>query len=107
LDANNFSGAITMGEQAVQLAPHVGQYHATLGRAYDFSGFASQAEQEFHRALALDPDNSLARALLSFKHTGADLRIALTNYAQAFLSDPAIPLQLMRGGVDSDLQPRG
>lgn len=123
---NRLDQAIQAAQTAVRLAPEVGQYHAILGLAYQFSavndntnssersvgllpgrfsGLGAQAEREFRTALTLDPQNALALAQLAFKHSGADLRPALSSFTQSFLHDPAVARQLLRGGVGFELTP--
>jgi tetratricopeptide (TPR) repeat protein len=45
LYSNRLNAAIIAGQNAVRLAPEVGQYHALLGLAYDFRGLTSLAER--------------------------------------------------------------
>ena len=103
--SNRLNAAIEAGQTAVRLAPNVGQYHAILGLAYDFSRLDSQAEREFRTALTFEPQNALALAQLAYKHTGADLRPRANSFTQAFLFDPAVSRQLLRGGVNTELTP--
>jgi tetratricopeptide (TPR) repeat protein len=102
LDANKLGEAIVAAQEAVRRAPSVGQFHALLGRAYEFNNLTSQAEREYRLALSLDPQNALALAMLSLRHTGIDLRIGGAGFAQSFLVDPAISEQILRGGVDTE-----
>lgn len=105
LDNNRLSAAIAAGQKAVQLAPGVAAYHATLGLCYDFSGLGSQAEREFREALSLDPRNALARARLALR--SPDPKTLLNGVTQAFLFDPAVSSQLLRGGIDNEVEPSG
>ncbi|BCM88293.1 beta-barrel assembly-enhancing protease [Abditibacteriota bacterium] len=103
LDDNRLSEAIKTGQQAVELAPEVAQYHALLGRAYDFSRVSFQSEREYRTALSLDPENALARAMLALKAT--DPTTQVDTFSQAFLYDPSIGRQLLRGGIQSEVTP--
>jgi tetratricopeptide (TPR) repeat protein len=105
LDDNRLTAAMNTAQKAAQLAPSVAQYHAMLGLAYDFSGLSSQAERELRAALALDPQNALARALLALKSVGA--RTLLNTLTQAFMFDSTISTQLLRGGIDTEIVPGG
>ena len=133
LDANRLNEAIIAGQQAVRLAPEVGQYHAVLGLAYEFSRLSLQAEREFRQAIALDPRNALAHLVLGLKAAQADPREtrifpkqtqslgdllkqglqavssspAVSSIAQAFLYDPAISTQVLRGGIGSEVTLNG
>lgn len=124
IDNNRLDAAITAAEAAVRLAPNVGQYHATLGMAYEFSGMSSRAEREYRDALTREPQNALALARLAFLSSGAalqpsqslfleplrraggDLRPAEASLTQAFLFSPAIPKQLLKGGLNAELTPQ-
>lgn len=101
LDYNRLSEAMATALKAVQSAPQVAQYHAILGLCYDFSGLKSQAERQYREALSLDPQNSLARARLAL--IAFDPTTQVNSITQAFLFDPAISIQLMRGGVTTDV----
>ncbi|MBV9864353.1 MAG: tetratricopeptide repeat protein [Abitibacteriaceae bacterium] len=105
LDSNRLSSAIDAGQQAVRLAPQVAQYHAILGQAYDFSRLSSQSEREYRTAITLDPQNALARAMLGLKAT--DPATTVDTFSQAFLFDPAISTQVLRGGIGTELSPSG
>lgn len=115
LDANRLNESIIAARQAVQLAPDVGQYHAVLGLSYLYSGLRTQAEREFREALIRDPQNALALAQLAvrtadstsgFALPGASLRAAeAARSTQAFLLDPAVSRQLLRGGVNTEITP--
>lgn len=106
LDANQLQAAIVAGQQAVRLAPEVGQYHAMLGLAYAYGGLDAQAEREFRTALTFDPQNALALGQLARRARGADLRAAESaRSTQAFLFDPDIARQLLRGGIHNELTP--
>ncbi len=100
---NQLRAAIDAAQTAVRLAPRVGAYHATLGLAYDFSRFGSQAEREYRLALLDDPQNALALTRLAQKQAGTDLRPVASSFAQAFLNDPGIERRLLRGGVRAEL----
>ena len=50
-----------MAEKAIQLDPLLTEAHAALGWMYARSGDWTQAEQSFHRAIQIDPNESLAR----------------------------------------------
>ncbi|HEY0073064.1 MAG TPA: TonB-dependent receptor, partial [Abditibacteriaceae bacterium] len=102
---NQLTEAIAAGRRAVQLAPIVGAYHATLGLAYDFSRLEAQAEREYRTALTFDPQNALALAQLARKTAGTDLRPVANAFTQAFLHDPALARLLLRGGVNSEVTP--
>jgi Flp pilus assembly protein TadD len=102
---NQLTEAIVAGRRAVQLAPTIGAYHATLGLAYDFSRLEAQAEREYRTALAFDPQNALALAQLGRKSAGTDLRPIANSFTQAFLYDPALSRLLLRGGVDGEVTP--
>jgi curved DNA-binding protein CbpA len=52
-------------QAAVKLAPNNASYHVMLAVLYRDLGFAKRAASEGQRALALDPQNSQARQLLS------------------------------------------
>jgi tetratricopeptide (TPR) repeat protein len=101
LDDNQLNAALRAAQRAVFMAPQVGQYHALLGLVADFSGLVSYADREYRTAIALDPQNALARARLAFLDPTA--RIGLNTRTQAFLLDPAISRQLFRGGVDAEI----
>lgn len=103
LDNNRLSDALKAGQQAVELAPRVAQYHALLGRAYDFSRISFQSEREYRTALSLDPQNALARAMLALRAT--DPTTQVDSFSQAFLYDPAVGRQLLRGGIQSEVTP--
>jgi tetratricopeptide (TPR) repeat protein len=115
LDANRLNEAIVAGRQAVQLAPNIGQYHAILGLSYLYSGLRTQAEREFREALIRDPQNALALAQLAvrtadstsgFARSGAGLRAGeAARSTQAFLLDPAVSRQLLRGGINTEITP--
>lgn len=101
LDYNRLRDSIVAALKAVQRAPQIAQYHATLGLCYDFSGLKSQAERQYREALSLDPQNSLARARLAL--IAFDPTTQVNSITQAFLFDPAISTQLMKGGVTTDV----
>ncbi len=103
--SNRLSAAIEAGQTAVRLAPEVGQYHAILGLALDFGRLQAQAEREFRTALIYDPQNALAMAQLALRHAGTDLRPSVSSITQAFIHDPAIAQQLLRGGIKTELTP--
>lgn len=111
LDANQLSLAIEAGQKAVQLAPQIAQYHAILGQIYTFSRLDSQAERELRTALALDPQNAFALAQFSLKLVDGDPRTTARTRGigsrQAFLLDPAISDQLLRGGIDTEVRANG
>ncbi len=101
LDANRLSDAIHSAQDAVRLAPTVGQYHAILGLAYDFSNVSSQSEREYRTAIAYDPQNALARARIALRAN--DPGATIDTFTQAFLYDPAVSTQLLRGGISTEL----
>jgi tetratricopeptide (TPR) repeat protein len=103
LDDNQLSAAINSAQNAVRLAPDIGQYHALLGLAYDFSRVSFQSEREYRAALALDPQNALARAMLGLKAT--DPTTTVDTFSQAFLFDPTISRQILRGGINTEIGP--
>lgn len=103
LYSNQLSAATNAAQQAVQVAPEIGQFHSNLGLAYFFSGLTAQAEREFRTALTLDPQDSLARARLGLQAT--DLSTQENSLTQAFLIDPAVTSQLLRGGIDTEMTP--
>lgn len=105
LYSNRLNEAVAAGSAAVSLAPHVGQYHAILGLAYEYGSLPSQAEREFRTALTLDPQNALALTQLAYRHTGNDLRPAAAGFAQGFLLDPGVGRQLLRGGTNLETTP--
>ncbi|HEX8833637.1 MAG TPA: tetratricopeptide repeat protein, partial [Abditibacteriaceae bacterium] len=105
LYSNDLRGAIEAGQNAVRLAPNIGQYHAILGVAYSFSGLNTQAERELREARTRDPQNALALAQLAYAYAGNDARIAAVNFTQGFLLDPAVSRQLLRGGIDTEITP--
>ena len=111
LDANRLDLAINAGQKAVQLAPQIAQYHAILGQIYTFSRLEAQAQRELRTALALDPQNAFALAQFSQKIIEGDPRATNTTRGvssrQAFLLDPAISDQLLRGGIDTELSASG
>ncbi len=102
LDSNRLSEAIVAAQSAVRLAPEVGQYHAILGLAYDFSRVSSQSEREYRAAIALDPQNALARAQIALKAT--DPATTVDTFTQAFLYDSTVSRQIMRG-INTELGP--
>ncbi|BCM94249.1 hypothetical protein IAD21_06152 [Abditibacteriota bacterium] len=105
---NRLSEAITAGEKAVHLAPQLGQPRAILGLAYEFGGLRVQAERAYREALVRDPTNSLALSRLGeFADTrpGAARRLAVGSDTQAFIFDPALARQLLRGGIDTEILP--
>ena len=91
----------------MRLAPEVGQYHAILGLAYDFARLEAQSEREFRTALIYDPTNALAMARLALRNGNNDLRPSSASLTQAFVQDPAISQQLLRGGIHTELTPAG
>ena len=101
IDANRLSDAIIAAQDAVRLAPTVGQYHAILGLAYDFSNVSSQSEREYRAAIAYDPQNALARARIALRAN--DPGATIDTFTQAFLYDPAVSTQLLRGGISTEL----
>ncbi len=103
--SNRLSAAIEAGQTAVRLAPEVGQYHAILGLALDFGRLEAQAEREFRTALVYDPQNALAMAQLALRHEGSDLRPSVSSLTQAFIHDPAVAQQLLRGGIRTEITP--
>ncbi len=105
--SNKLSAAIEAGQQAVRLAPEVGQYHAILGLALDFGRLEAQSEREFRTALIYDPTNALAMAQLALRNGNSDLRPSSASLTQAFIQDPAISQQLLRGGIHTELTPSG
>ena len=115
LDANRLNEAIVAARRSVQIAPEISQYHAVLGLSYLYSGLRSQAEREFREALIRDPQNALALAQLAvrtadsttgFALSGASLRTAeAARSTQAFLLDPAVSRQLLRGGIKTEITP--
>lgn len=111
LDANRLDLAITAGQKAVQLAPQVAQYHAILGQIYKFSRLEAQSQRELRTALALDPQNAFALAQFSLTLSEGDPRLTSqtrgVGFRQAFLLDPAISDQLLRGGIDSEIRASG
>ena len=107
LYTNQLSAAVVAAQKAVSMEPAVGQYHVTLGLAYEFSGLNAQAEREFRTALTFEPQNALALTQLAYRHEGADLRPAASSFAQGFLLDPAVSDRLLRGGIRTELTPRG
>ena len=105
MDSNRLRDSINAAQQAVQLAPEIGEYHAILGRAYDYSRLSSQAEREYRTALSLDPQNALARAELGLRAT--NLSTTIDALSQAFLYDPAVSTELLRGGIGTEVAPTG
>ena len=105
--SNKLSAAIEAGQQAVRLAPEVGQYHAILGLALGFGRLEAQSEREFRTALIYDPTNALAMAQLALRNGNSDLRPSSASLTQAFIQDPAISQQLLRGGIQTELTPSG
>jgi tetratricopeptide (TPR) repeat protein len=101
LDDNQLNAALEAGQRAVYIAPQVGQYHALLGLIADFSNLTAYAEREYRTAIALDPQNALARLRLGVRN--ADPRVGVNTTAQAFLFDPAVGRQVFRGGVNGEL----
>ncbi len=111
LDANRLDLAISAGQKAVQLAPQIAQYHAVLGQIYSFSGLNSQSQRELRTALALDPQNAFALAQFSQQLVEGDPRATQRTQdigtRQAFLLDPAISEQLLRGGINTEATAAG
>jgi Flp pilus assembly protein TadD len=111
IDANQLNEAIRAGQRAVELAPNIGQYHAVLGLAYTFSRLDAQAERAYRTALTFDPQNALALVQLGRLNREGDQRITQRTQAlafvQGFITDPGISRDLLRGGVDTELQARG
>ena len=105
--SNHLSAAIEAGQNAVRLAPEVGQYHAILGLALGFGRLEAQSEREFRTALIYDPTNALAMAQLALRNGNSDLRPSSASLTQAFIQDPAIAQQLLRGGIHTELTPSG
>lgn len=105
LDANRLSEAVVAARNAVRLAPTVGQYHALLGLSYDFNRISFQAEREYRAAIALDSQNALARAMLGLKAT--DPATTVDTFTQAFLYDPTVSRQMLRGGIRTEITPGG
>lgn len=107
LYANRLDLAIEAGQKAVQLAPQVAQYHAILGQIYTFSGLEAQAQRELRTALALDPQNAFALAQFALTLEEGDPRALERTRSvgsrQAFLLDPAVSDQLLRGGIDTEV----
>ena len=105
--SNKLNAAIEAGPAAVRLAPEVGQYHAVLGMALGFARLEAQSEREFRTALIYDPANALAMAQLALRSGNSDLRPSSASLTQAFIQDPAIAQQLLRGGINTELTPQG
>lgn len=108
LYSNRLNEAIIEGQEAVRLAPQVGQYHSLLGLALEFSGLRVQAEREYREAILRDPQNSLALTRLAEfadERPGAARRLAVGSDTQAFLLDPGVSRQLLRGGIDTEILP--
>ena len=103
--SNRLNAAIEAGQNAVRLAPEVGQYHAILGLAYDFGRLEAQSEREYRTALIYDPTNSLAMARLALRNGNSDLRPSAASITQAFIQDPAVAQQLLRGGIRTEVTP--
>jgi tetratricopeptide (TPR) repeat protein len=75
IDQKQPEEAISEAQKAVSLSPNVAQYHATLALAYELAfrgsgGSVTQATSEYNEALALDPQNSVARAKLAISMLG-------------------------------------
>jgi tetratricopeptide (TPR) repeat protein len=92
--------AMQAAERAVGLSPSLAEGHISLGRAYELLDLnLSKAENEFNRALELNPRNSDALMQLSAiaaKTGRQDLR---TNFAErALASDPLNPYVLAMNG---------
>jgi tetratricopeptide (TPR) repeat protein len=102
LDDNQLNASLQAAQRAVFLAPEIGQYHAMLGLVADFSGLAAYADREYRTAIALDPQNALARARIGLNSAG-DPRTGFNTTTQAFLYDPSISRQLFRGGVQGEV----
>ncbi len=108
LYTNRLNEAIQHGQEAVQLAPQVGQYHSILGLAYEFSGLNLQSEREYREAILRDPQNSLALTRLAEvanRLPGAIRRLAVGSDTQAFIFDPSVSRQILRGGVNTEILP--
>lgn len=60
----DFEKAVSILEQAVDVAPSSAKVHYNLGIAYHKVQNLTQAREEFLRALGLDPDYAVAKAAL-------------------------------------------
>jgi len=61
LDRRLYREAVQSLKEATRLAPENASYHANLGLAYMRQGLPGMAKAEFTQALALDPNDALAR----------------------------------------------
>ena len=105
VSANQVNEGIHAAQQAVRLAPDIGHYHAVLGQAYTFGNLDAEAELELRTALADDPENALALALLSRQANGTDPRISTIAFVQSIIFDPTVTQQILRGGISTDISP--
>ena len=106
---NRLNEAISYAQNAVSLAPQIGQYHSILGLAYEFSGLNVQSEREYREAILRDPQNSLALTRLAEvanRLPGVARRLAVGSDTQAFIFDPSVAQQILRGGINTEIQPQ-
>jgi tetratricopeptide (TPR) repeat protein len=108
IDNNELRLAIERAQSAVAkgaLEPGEARYHAILGLAYDFSGFDAQAEREYRTALALNPQEALAKIRLGIASPDAAVRVS--SIIQGFLLEPGVSRHLLRGGIRSNINLSG
>ncbi|HEX8552361.1 MAG TPA: tetratricopeptide repeat protein [Abditibacteriaceae bacterium] len=110
LDANQLNEAINAGLRATELAPQIGEFHATLGLAYSYSRLERQAEREYRTALALDPNNAIALVRLGLANREGDAiqtnRTLGLSFVQGFMLDPTVSRDLLRRGIDTEVEAR-
>jgi tetratricopeptide (TPR) repeat protein len=101
LFSNRLRDSLETGQKAVELAPGVAQYHAVLGAIADYNNVEGLAERELRTALVLDPQNALARLLLSIRTT--DPRVGINTISQSLLTDPSVLRYLAPGGINTEI----
>lgn len=101
LFSNRLRDSLETGQKAVELAPGVAQYHAVLGAIADYNNIDGLAERELRTALVLDPQNALARLLLSVRTT--DPRVGINTISQSLLADPSVLRYLAPGGINTEI----
>jgi tetratricopeptide (TPR) repeat protein len=89
LGIENATEANRLAELSVQAAPELAAAHQALGAARHIALRLDDAEAEYARALALDPESTAAKlALADLKRSSGNSEPALTLYREVLEADP-------------------